>query len=87
MPKDKRRRTIDTKLLAEWGKLARKGDPEKLAALLKVSKPTIDKALIYGSVQQQRIVDGINNYFAERLLEEAKQGDRFETVRQLLKTT
>jgi endonuclease III-like uncharacterized protein len=63
-------RTIAEELHKQWRKLERKGDSEKLATLLKVSKPTIDKALIYGCVHQQAIVDGITKYFADRILSE-----------------
>lgn len=64
------RRTIAEELHNQWRALERKGDAEKLAEELKVSKPTIDKALIYGCVHQQTIVDGITKYFADRILRE-----------------
>lgn len=74
------KRTIPTELLAQWKKLERKNDSEKLANLLIVSKPTIDKALIYGCVHQQMIVDGINKYFEDRLNSERATADRLKDL-------
>jgi hypothetical protein len=69
------KRTIALKLHQQWRKLERKGDADKLAVHLGVSKPTIDKALIYGAVHQQLIVDGITNFFADRLIKEKEDAD------------
>lgn len=66
----KRRRTIAIELFKQWNSLERKGDSDKIAKILEVSKPTIDKALIYGNVHQQAIVDGISKYFADRIMAE-----------------
>lgn len=68
--KVRHRRTIAIELHKQWRNLERKGDADKLALELKVSKPTIDKALIYGCVHQQILVDGITKYFANRILKE-----------------
>jgi endonuclease III-like uncharacterized protein len=73
-------RTIAQELHAQWRKLERKNDAVELAKLLEVSKPTIDKALIYGSVHQQKIVDGITKYFADRLLKEKEAGDQLKQL-------
>lgn len=67
---DLRRRTISQELHEQWRKLERRGDATALAKLLEVSKPTIDKALIYGNVHKQEIIDGINKFFADRLMAE-----------------
>ena len=64
------KRTIAEELHAQWRKLERKGDAEAIATVLGVSKPTIDKALIYGCVHQQKIVDGITKYLADRIIRE-----------------
>lgn len=64
------KRTIAQELHKQWRNLERKNDSEKIAELLGVSKPTIDKALIYGCVHQQILVDGITKYFADRILAE-----------------
>lgn len=64
------RRTIALELFNKWRELYRKGDADELAKLLTVSKPTIDKALIYGCVHQQALVEGITKYFADRILAE-----------------
>jgi hypothetical protein len=68
--KVRHRRTIAIELHKQWRNLERKGDAEKLATALNVSKPTIDKALIYGCVHQQALVDGITKFFADRILAE-----------------
>lgn len=67
-----KKRTIPMALLVKWNKLRKRGDAEKLAEKLKVSKPTINKALIYGCVHNDRITEGINKYFAERAVAERK---------------
>lgn len=63
-------RTISAELFGQWRKLERKNDSTVLAKHLNVSKPTIDKALIYGCVHQQVLVDGITTYFADRIMRE-----------------
>lgn len=72
----KNKRTISEELHEQWKLHRRIGDCDALAALLKVSKPTIDNALIYGAVHQQKLVDGITKFFKDRLLKE--QGDAQE---------
>lgn len=69
------KRTIALKLHQQWRKLERKNDAQTIADKLNISKPTIDKALIYGAVHQQRIVDGITKFFADRLIAEKEAGD------------
>lgn len=63
-------RTIAEELLKQWRGLVRVGDAVELARLLEVSKPTIDKALIYGNCHQERIVEAITKYFLERITKE-----------------
>jgi nitrogen regulatory protein PII-like uncharacterized protein len=75
-PPTRHKRTIAEELLAQWRDLRRTNDPENIATLLKVSKPTIDKALIYGCVQKQEIIDGINKFFADRLMAERDEAIR-----------
>ncbi len=72
------KRTIAVELHQQWRKLERTNDAVELAKILEVSKPTIDKALIYGAVHQQKIVDGITNYFADRLLKEKESADHLK---------
>lgn len=74
--KVRHRRTIALELHKKWRDLERKGDADKLATELNVSKPTIDKALIYGCVHQQALVDGITKYFADRILREKEQAQQ-----------
>lgn len=70
------RRTIAVELFNQWRKLQRKGDSEAIAKELNLSKPTIDKALIYGFVHQQAVVDGITKYFADRILAEKETANK-----------
>lgn len=63
-------RTISIELHNAWLALKRKGDPERMATELGYSRPVIDKALIYGYVSMQGLVDDINRYFHERLTKE-----------------
>jgi hypothetical protein len=63
-------RTIAEELHIQWKNLRRIGDVEELAHTLGLSKPTINKALIYGCAQRQDVVDGINKFFADRLMAE-----------------
>lgn len=78
--KDLRRRTIAIELLNQWHALKRDGDSEKIAKLLELSKPTVDKALIYGGVHQQRIIDEINKFFADRLTKEKEDANRLKDL-------
>lgn len=80
------RRTIAKELHTQWRNLERKGDSEKIAELLQVSKPTVDKALIYGCVHQQAIVDGISKYFADRLISEKETADQLKNLNDLAAT-
>lgn len=77
---DPRRRTIAVELHKQWRQLERTGDAEAIAKKLKVSKPTIDKALIYGGVHQQKIQDGINKFFADRLIREKEMADHLREL-------
>lgn len=75
-----RRRTIAPELHAQWRNLERKNDSGEIAKILNVSKPTIDKALIYGCVHQQAIVDGITKYFADRILREKESAGQLKEM-------
>lgn len=74
------KRTIAEELHEQWRKLERKGDSDAIAKVLDVSKPTIDKALIYGCVHQQKIVDGITKYMADRIIAEREAGSRLKEL-------
>lgn len=78
--KKRYKRTIAEELHKQWRKLERKNDSEHIAKTLNVSKPTIDKALIYGCVHQQMIVDGITKYFADRLIKEKEDSDNLKQL-------
>lgn len=77
------RRTIAVELFNQWRQLARKGDPDAIANLLKVSKPTINKALIYGNVNSEAVKTGITQYFADRLRKELDDAEELEKLRKL----
>lgn len=74
------KRTIAKELHEQWRKLHRSKDPEAIANLLGVSKPTVDKALIYGFVHKQALVDGITKYFADRLMLEKETANRLKDL-------
>lgn len=78
--KQRFKRTIAEELHKQWRELERKGDSEVLAKKLEVSKPTLDKALIYGCVHQQKIVDGITKYFADRIIFEKEEALRLKDM-------
>lgn len=69
-------RTIDPVLHKQWRKLQRSGDSETLRQMLDVSKPTIDKALIYGCIHQERISDAITKYFLDRIQREKEAAQK-----------
>jgi hypothetical protein len=66
MAKNKRAQTISDELLATWKSLKRHGDPAKIAKALKKSRPTIDNALIYGAVHNDKLAAQINKFFRDR---------------------
>lgn len=77
---DKFPRTISEQLHARWRELFRRGDSIKIAKELTTSKPTIDRALIYGHVHQQRVVDGITQYLANRIIHETEEANRLNLL-------
>lgn len=85
--KTRHRRTISKELHEQWRQLERIGDSTTLAKELEVSKPTIDKALIYGNVHKQAIVDGITKFFADRLLREKESSQMLKDLRNNNATT
>lgn len=66
--------TITAELFEAWTKLRRRGDPDLIAAKLGKSRPVIDKALKYGFVKSQDVVDGITEFYRERKKSEMKDG-------------
>lgn len=67
---EKFRRTISEELFQQWRNLSRKNDPTEIATTLQISRPTVNKALIYGCCHQQAIVDGITKFFSDRIMRE-----------------
>jgi len=78
--KGTKNRTIAIELFKQWEKLQRNGDAPVIAEKLGVSTPTIQKALAYGCVHQQVIIDGINNFFADRLQSERDEAARLKSL-------
>lgn len=72
--------TVAPELLASWQKLRRKKDPETIAAKLGVSRPVIDRALIYGYVGVENLATGITLFFEERLNQERKDAARLNNL-------
>lgn len=73
-------RTIAEELHDAWKKNRRKGDPEELAKVCEVSRPVIDRALIYGYVSVEGLVDKINRYFEDRLTKERQDAQRLNSL-------
>jgi hypothetical protein len=78
--KQKFPRTIAEELHNAWAALRRKRDPETIAEALKVSRPIIDKALIYGHVTMTGLTDKITKFFEDRLIKERKDADKLLTM-------
>lgn len=66
--------TIAPELFEAWQKSRRKGDPDEIAGILNKSRPVIDKALKYGFVKDQTVVNGITKFYNDRLSAERKDG-------------
>lgn len=71
--KNKPVRNIDPELHKAWKKSKRRGDPEVMAKELELSRPVIDKALIYGNVSKTEIADRISAWFSKRLEKEKEK--------------
>lgn len=64
--------TIDKELHKAWVKLTRRGDTARMAENFGYSKPTIEKCILYGHVNNSELADMINAYFRDRLISEHK---------------
>lgn len=73
-------RTIAEELHEAWKRNRRKGDPEELAKVAGVSRPVIDRALIYGHVSVAGLTDKINDYFEARLTKERADAARLTSL-------
>lgn len=78
---DKYRRTISIELFTQWRNSSRKGDPQLLMDHLKATKPTINKALIYGHANSQKLIDGITQFFADRYRKELDAAEELQRLR------
>jgi nitrogen regulatory protein PII-like uncharacterized protein len=69
-------RTISEELHNAWTRLRRKKDPETIAEALGVSRPVIDKALLYGHVLMEGLAPKITKFFEDRLDQEKADAER-----------
>lgn len=65
-------RTIELTLFNEWQKQRRMNDALELVYFFnergkKVSRPTIERGLIYGHVNQKVLIEGITEFFKNRV--------------------
>jgi hypothetical protein len=79
-PKKEYRRTISKELHEQWRKLYRIGDSDAISKHLGLSKPTVDKALIYGNVHRSETIDFITSYFYDRLKREDNDAKRLQYI-------
>lgn len=68
--------TISPELFNAWGQLRRKKDAEVIAQEIGKSRPVIDRALNFGHVKDQRVIDGITDFFTKRKRREDKQANK-----------
>jgi hypothetical protein len=67
---------IAPELWDAWKKLKRRKDPQVIAKKIGVSRPVIDRALIYGNVAKPGLAEKINKFFETRQKEERKAANR-----------
>ena len=72
---------IGNELFITWQQMRRIGDPEKIAKALGLSRPIIDRALVYGNVKNEKTADLISKWFAKRLEQESKSGSSIKTTK------
>lgn len=83
----RKQRTISLELFNQWRNCTRLGDGKLLVDLLQVSKPTIDNALTYGHANKQSLIDGINQFFANRLIAERETAANLKNLQQEVENT
>ena len=66
--------TIAPDLHEAWVRARRKNDPIEIAERLGKSRALIDRALKYGHVKDQRVVEGITKFYEERVESETRDG-------------
>lgn len=72
--------TIEPELFEQWKLLKRQGDVKLLKDLTNYSPPTIIRALTYGCVKKQDLIDAINTLFIKRSETEKKQALKLSTL-------
>lgn len=73
-------RTIAEELHETWLRLKRKKDPEAIAEALGVSRPVIDRALLYGYVSIPELTGKITQFFEDRLNKERADAVRLNAL-------
>lgn len=66
--------TIAPELHEAWARARRKNDPREIAERLGKSRALIDRALKYGHVKDQQVVEGITKFYEERVEGETRDG-------------
>jgi hypothetical protein len=72
--------TIAPELFEAWKKAKRKGDSTEMAKTLGVSKPVIDRALLYGNVTMVGLSEKVTKYFEDRLKKEREAAGRLNSL-------
>lgn len=72
--------TITKELFNAWQQLRRKNDAEELSSLLGKSRPIIDRALNYGHVKSNELVEGITKYYEDRKTKEKQRAKLLTTT-------
>lgn len=67
--------TIVPELHEAWVRMRRKNDPEAIAEELGKSRALIDRALKYGHVKDQMVVEGITRFYQRRMESETNSGN------------
>jgi hypothetical protein len=79
------KRTIAKELHAQWLRLRRRGDTIELSKRTGLTKAMIDRAVLYGHVLNQPLVDYITRFFADRLLREKELAQQIVDLKRQLK--
>lgn len=77
--------TIAPELFGAWQKMKRKKDPQVMAEALGVSRPLLTRALNFGNVTKEGLVEQINTFFKTRLEAEKDAAKDFQSMTDLSK--
>ena len=70
-------RTISQELHEEWKSMRRTNDIKEMHKVIGKSPPTLIRALTYGCVKKQKLIDDINKFFSDRIKKEKEQAEKF----------